>query len=112
MLFSSTTCLIFLELGSYLFLDIQNIHWELIFQDAESNGILLQRLLYFFLFFILNSVKSTECTQIVALQVFLVVLWGVAVLKVGSILSHRFFSLLFFPFFEKCFLSVQNSELH
>lgn len=47
MIFSSTTCLFLLELGSYLFPDIQNICWELIFQDTESNGILLQRLLLF-----------------------------------------------------------------
>lgn len=47
MIFSSTTCLFLLELGSYLFLDIQNALWELISQDTESNGILLQRLFSF-----------------------------------------------------------------
>lgn len=60
MIFSSTTCLFLLELGSYLFLDIQNALWELISQDTECNGILLQRLFFFSFFFILTSVKSTE----------------------------------------------------
>lgn len=98
MIFISTTCLFLLELGSYLFSDIQNIRWELIFQDTERNGILLQRLLLFS--------SSSFSLLLKALTVHNSCFAGVfssslahTLLKMDTILSIILF--LFFFFFQK-----------